>query len=159
VIGGIIAAATMAGALFVTVFFLGLPRSIPLLGVDVIPLANVLSSLSVTLLVFAAAIFAQGLRDGLRVLTDVINHFFRRRDPFPLPWGEGPPADVRVFEAQQRIEPLFKAVLHALLDDPGVTHLTIASHSQGTMIAVDVFSLTGLSLASRATPTGRLGSC
>jgi hypothetical protein len=62
--------------------------------------------------------------------------------------GESP-ADVRVLEAQRRIEHCFKAVLHAPLDDPEVAHLRIVSHSQGTMIAIDVLSLTGLSPDSR----------
>ena len=156
VIGGIIGVATLTGVLFVTVFFLGQPRTIPVFGVDLIVLANVVSSLIVTLLVFATAIFAQGLRDGLHVLTDVINHFFCRCDPFPLPWGEESLATAQVFETQQRIEHRFKEVLKALLDDPEITHLTIVSHSQGTMIAVDVLSLTGLSSTSRATMTARL---
>jgi hypothetical protein len=155
-IGGIIVVATMGGVVFVTVFFLGLPRSLPVLGVNLISLANVFSSMIVTLLVFAIAVFAQGLRDGLHVLTDVINHFFRRRDPFPLPWGTETPAPVQVFETQQRIEHRFKAVLNALLEDPEVTHMTIVSHSQGTMIAIDVFSLTGLSSTVRSTMTARL---
>ena len=37
-----------------------------------------------------------------------------------------------------------------------MTHLTVVSHSQGTMIAIDVFSLTGLSTAFRKKMTARL---
>jgi hypothetical protein len=157
VVGGIIVMATLGGTLFVREFFAGLPRTIRVFGIDLIALANLISSLSITILLFVAARFAQDLRAGLHVLTDVINHFFRRHDAIPWPWGKETPAHVSVFETQQRIEHRFKAVLDAVLADNDVTHLTIVSHSQGTMIAIDVFSLTGLSPAFRAKMTTRLG--
>lgn len=99
--------------------------------------------LAVALFTGIFSYFGTGLRNGLHVLNDVINHFYRPHDRFPWPWGPEDRPTVRQFKIQQDIEARFRAVLKEVLDDPQVTRLSVVSHSQGTIIAVDVFSLAG----------------
>jgi hypothetical protein len=85
--------------------------------------------------------FRQGLANWLHIITDIINHFYRRRDEFPRPWGKECPVEPLDFEIQQQIEARFRAVLKEILDDKEVTRLSVVCHSQGTVITVDAFSL------------------
>lgn len=96
----------------------------------------------ILLVVLSPWIF-KGLRDWLHVLTDIINHFYRPTDRIPLPWGEESLTSIKEFEIQQNIEHRFRTALEFLLDDPETTHLTVVSHSQGTVIALDVLSIGG----------------
>jgi hypothetical protein len=107
--------------------------------VPVLPV-TVVTAVAVPLLSAALTCFSSGLRNALHVLTDVINHFYSRRDHFPVPWGDEEPVNLRDFEIQQRIEARFRAVLTEVLSDPAVTRLSIVAHSQGTIIAADVLS-------------------
>jgi hypothetical protein len=99
--------------------------------------------LAVALFTGIFSYFGTGLHNGLHILNDVINHFYRPHDRFPWPWGPEDRPTVRQFKIQQDIEARFRAVLKEVLDDPQVTRLSVVSHSQGTIIAVDVLSLAG----------------
>ena len=155
IVGGLV----VLGALGSTLSLVGLVRRLmglpPLFELSAGLVASV-TSLFVSVLLLASALLVRGLRDWLHIITDVINHFYRRRDPLPLPVGPEDRVKVHDFETQQRIESRFKTALLALLDDPEVTHLTVMAHSQGTMIAVDVFSMTGLAGDFRRQLTARL---
>jgi hypothetical protein len=113
-----------------------------------IPLAGTIASWAGLIAVPAFTVFfgyfGKGLRDSLHIITDVINHFYRRQDDFPRPWGPETKPRVPDFEIQQSIEARFRAVLKEVLRDPEVTRLSVISHSQGTVISVDVFSLANL---------------
>jgi hypothetical protein len=121
-------------------------------------IATQLAGLLVSFLLLIFTLVLPGVRAWLHILVDVINHFYRRRERLPLPFGPEHQADVHDFEVQQRIECRFRAVLKTLLNDPEMTHLTVVAHSQGTMVAVDVFSLTGLHDHNRKSMTERLAS-
>ena len=97
-------------------------------------------------------------RDWLHITTDIINHFYRRRDQFPPPGARKRGVKRRDFEIQQKIEARFRAVLKEVLDDSEVTRLSVVSHSQGTIIAVDVFSLSGMDEFYREWLTHRLAA-
>src|SRR5439155_5963519 len=86
-------------------------------------------------------VFSERIQDWLHILMDVINHFYERIEPAPWPWEKFGSADVSRFEIQQNIEYRFRRALQELLDDPEVSHLTIVSHSQGTVIALDVLAM------------------
>jgi hypothetical protein len=83
------------------------------------------------------------LAAGIHVLMDVANHFYRpdlapRIGPDP----DGAPAYLDGFSVQQRIEARMRRVLEEVLAlYPNLTHVTVVSHSQGTVIAVDVLWL------------------
>ncbi len=115
-------------------------------------------AVAVPLFMLALTYFRSGLREGLHVVTDIINHFYRRHDLFPRPWGTEAPVNVRDFEIQQRIEHRFHHVLEHLLQDSGATHLSIVAHSQGTIISVDVLSLSGMDHPTRDRINNRLKS-
>ena len=100
--------------------------------------------------------FRRGLANWLHIITDIINHFYRRRDALPNPRGEERRPKLSEFEIQQQIEARFRAVLKAILDDDEVTHLSVVSHSQGTIITVDVFSLASMGRTYRKWLIGRL---
>jgi hypothetical protein len=104
-----------------------------------IPAAELAGILAIGLTI--VSIFARnGLRAGLHVVMDVISHFYRPHLPFI--WKEPPMADlVKEFTIQQWIEWRFKGVLKEMLHlvDPGqLQRLTFVTHSQGTVIAIDV---------------------
>lgn len=103
-----------------------------------------------------AALNLTPLRDGLHIVQDVINHFYRRWEPFPWFFWEFFPTKATEFEIQQLIEARFREVFTRVFEFGDVTHLTIISHSQGTMIAVNVLSLFGLDQATRNKISGRL---
>jgi hypothetical protein len=82
----------------------------------------------------------EGLRAALHVVMDVISHFYRLH---LLPgWNEPPMAElVETFTIQQRIEHRFKSVVREvfrLIEVGRVRQLTFVTHSQGTVIALDV---------------------
>jgi hypothetical protein len=112
--------------------------------------------IAVPLFALILGYFGTGLRNGLHIITDIINHFYRRRDVFPLPWGPEDRPAVPDFEIQQEIEARFRAALKEVLADPLVTRLSVVSHSQGTIIAVDVFSLASMTDDYEDWLTGRL---
>jgi hypothetical protein len=112
--------------------------------------------IAVPLFAFILSYFHTGVRNWLHVITDIINHFYRRRDRFPRPWGPEIPCETSEFEIQQKIEARFRAVLKEVLDDSEVTKLSVVSHSQGTIITVDVFSLSGMETPYRQWLTHRL---
>ena len=89
--------------------------------------------------------FGGGLRSGLHVVADVINHFARHRDHLPSPFGDPKPILATDFELQRRIESRARTVLHMLIEDHEPSRLTVVSHSQGTVIAVDLFTGSGAS--------------
>jgi hypothetical protein len=123
-----------------------------------VELANALTNLLLSSLLLVFGLSRQQLRDGLHIIIDVINHFYQRRHPLPLPLG--PERRVRVldFETQQRIEHRFRQVLFFILADPEVTHLSVVSHSQGTVIAIDVLTLEGLTDQVKREVKDRLGA-
>jgi hypothetical protein len=122
---------------------------------DLIP-ATWAAAIAAPLFALVLGYFGTGLRNALHIITDIINHFYRRRERFPYPWGPEDRPGVPDFEIQQKIEARFRAVLKALLKDPHVTRLSVVSHSQGTIIAVDVFSLSSMTRVYKDWLTGRL---
>jgi len=108
-----------------------------------------ISKLIITGLTLIAALIGKRLRDWLHVIQDVINHFYRRWEPFPLAFLGFGHTDVIEFETQQRIEARFRAVFLKVLKIGKVTHLTVIAHSQGTVISVDVLSLCGMEDATK----------
>jgi hypothetical protein len=134
---------------------LSLASAVGRLPIDGFPMAWA-GTLAALLFAPMLGLFRTGLRDALHVVTDIINHFYRRHDAFPRPWGIERKPVVRDFEIQQRIEARFRAVLKDVLADPEVTRLSVVSHSQGTIIAVDVFSRASMSPAYDAWLTDRL---
>ncbi len=142
-----------ATVLFMSDFWRGRPEP---LKSSYAGMAEALIGAFVAIIGVASALLAQGLREGLHILMDVVNHFYRRWEK--VPWRESidnPSAadlvalDPRDFEIQHWIEERFRAALKKLLSEPGITHLTVVSHSQGTMVAVDVLSLSGMEPAER----------
>src|SRR5438045_1366769 len=71
---------------------------------------------------------------------DVISHFYRPRLPFT--WNEPELSQLlEQFTIQQRIERRFESVMkevYTLVEPVKLTHLTFVTHSQGTVIALDV---------------------
>jgi hypothetical protein len=106
--------------------------------------ANGVTNLIISGLLVVSTLLVKQLRDWLHILTDVINHFYRRKEPVPWPVGREDRPQAVDFEIQQRIEGRFHRVLNLVLDEPEVSHLTIVAHSQGTVIAVDVLALAAL---------------
>jgi hypothetical protein len=106
---------------------------------------------------FSGLLLKQRLRDWLHILSDIINHFYQRWEQVPRPWEPFRAVNVRTFETQQLIEHRFRKTLLTLLDEPGVTHLTVVAHSQGTVVAVDVLSLGALDAKQRQDLQQRLG--
>ena len=86
----------------------------------------------------------------------MINHFYRGVKPVPWPYGNEDRPEPPSFEIQQRIEARFRRVLNFVLSDPNVNTLTVVSHSQGTMIAVDVLSLSAHTPRQRTDALARL---
>jgi hypothetical protein len=80
---------------------------------------------------------ASGLRTGLHIVADVINHFHRVPERFPTPWGGGSSSE-DTFVVRRRIEARFRSVLAEVLKSEVLTHLTVVAHSQGTVVALDV---------------------
>lgn len=102
--------------------------------------------------------FREGLRSWIHIITDIINHFYKRCDRFPKPWGPEEKAVVGEFEIQQQIEARFRAVLRVMLDDADVSCLSVISHSQGTIVAIDTFSRSGMDAEYDQWLTRRLAS-
>jgi len=107
------------------------------------------STLIITVLTLTAALIVKRLRDWLHVIQDVINHFYRRWEPFPLAFLGFGHTEVIEFETQQRIEARFRAAFLKVLKFGEVTHLTVIAHSQGTVISADVLSLCGMDDATK----------
>jgi hypothetical protein len=80
---------------------------------------------------------SSGLRTGLHIVADVINHFHRVPERFPAPWG-GMLASKDDFVIRQRIEARFRSVLAEVLKSKDLTHLAVLAHSQGTIVSLDV---------------------
>jgi hypothetical protein len=119
---------------------------------------DAVSALVVSALTVGAALIVTRLRIGLHIVQDVINHFYRRWEPFPLAFLNYFQTDVTEFEVQQLIEARFRTVFFKVFDFGEVTHLTIIAHKQGTVIAVDVLSLSGLDQATRDDISDKLGN-
>lgn len=81
------------------------------------------------------------VRSSLHVLMDVVSHFYSRCMKFPVPFGQPERIDISGFSVQMRIEARMRCVLKEVLRGGNVTHVTIVSHSQGTVTAVDVLWL------------------
>ncbi len=105
-------------------------------------------------------LFRKGLRAWLHILMDIINHFYRERLSFREMLRPAQQPDIRVFVIQQRIEARFRRVLEEVLRMAQVTHLTVVTHSQGTMIAIDVLWMpqTAVLLAGKAVYLVTMGS-
>jgi hypothetical protein len=166
VIATIVGLATLGSGLVLADFLLKWLSITSFLGfdlkslVDPIPIefVDAVTGLLISALLILFGLSRRFLRDGLHIITDVINHFYRRRTPVPWPVGPEDRFDILQFETQQRIEHRFKTVLNAQLVDPAVTRLTVVAHSQGTVIAVDVFTLEGLTDPDKDQLKRRLGA-
>jgi hypothetical protein len=97
----------------------------------------------VPLILIVGTFFQKGLRSWLHVLMDVVSHFFMTRLPLPSPLKDGGEFRMTDCVIQQRIEGRFRRVLEEVLKLANVTHLTVVSHSQGTVIAIDLLCLGG----------------
>ena len=75
---------------------------------------------------------------GLHILMDIIGHFYQRGLRVPWPWQDAEKLDHRELVTQMRIEARCRRVLQEVLELGNVTYLTVVSHSQGTVIAIDV---------------------
>jgi hypothetical protein len=83
-------------------------------------------------------IMPQGIRAALHVIMDVISHFYRPSLPPPLPVGPIRPVPITEFTLQQHIEERLRRVVSELLSLGRIERLTFVTHSQGTMITLDV---------------------
>ncbi len=92
----------------------------------------------VVLMVTALAYLLKNVRAVTHILMDVISHFYRRSFKVPSPFGELGRLDIGVFVVQQQIEARMRRVLQEVKTFGNITHLTVVSHSQGTVIAADV---------------------
>lgn len=157
IIAGLVGLSLLAMAVSIDRYALRLRPDLPLVGVlsgwiaRIMPesLVQGVPYLLVSVALMLSATLSRWLRVSLHIVVDVINHFYRRFDPVAAPWTRLLPNRVQEFEIQQHIEARFRAVQVWLLSDPDVTRLTVVAHSQGTVIAVDVLSLTGLKAPAR----------
>jgi hypothetical protein len=88
--------------------------------------------------------FREGPRATLYVLMDILSHFYERRLKVPWPVGRPKVMHLGAFVFQMRIEARLRRVLQEVLyrmENSRVTDLTLASHSQGTVIALDTLWL------------------
>jgi hypothetical protein len=81
------------------------------------------------------ALFQDGLRAALHIVTDIVSHFYRLRqmNPFEDPARS---AETDDFTTQNRIQGRVCRVVQEVLWEPDLTHLTIVAHSQGTVYAI-----------------------
>jgi hypothetical protein len=84
----------------------------------------------------ATVIPASGLRSGIHIVADVINHFHRVPARFPRPWA-GPDSESE-FPIRNRIEARVKAVLAKVLKTYRPHRLLLLAHSQGTVAVTGV---------------------
>ncbi len=118
---------------------------------------DAITSLVISVFVLGSTMFAKVLRIGLHVLSDVINHFARRHDDYAWPWRQSDDDEKnRVFDIQRRIAHRFQKVLDTTLGFQDISHLTIISHSQGTMIAIDAFSMINCEVEQKCMLPNRL---
>jgi hypothetical protein len=72
-----------------------------------------------------AILFKRVVRNALHVATDVVNHFYRPDEGFPV---------------RQQIESRFHKVLARLLEEYQPTRIVVIAHSQGTVISFNALS-------------------
>ncbi len=93
--------------------------------------------IGVILFLISFLFFSHWIRDGAKLILDVVNHFTpRRRGGSILPWR---PAQID-FPVRQRIERRFEEMIEALLARGDKPNLLIVAHSQGTVITLDALS-------------------
>ena len=85
-----------------------------------------------------AFLFLQTVGSALHILMDIISHFIMARLPIPWPWGEEKKPNLNNLVRQMKIEARFRRALEEVLREGEVSHLTVISHSQGSVIALDV---------------------
>jgi hypothetical protein len=101
------------------------------------PLLNIYHSILVPALLTIPFWAPEGLRSGLHIGMDVINHFRRSKEPFPFP-NQPNSCSPCEFELRQKIEARFRGVLFDLLSIEGLSDLVVIGHSQGSVIAIEV---------------------
>lgn len=129
------------GALLIVVLnALGLGSKHPFVGWFASGLPNDLTvgaewaRIGVILFLIFFLFFSHLIRDGAKLILDVVNHFTpRRRGGGFLPWRQ-PQVD---FPVRQRIERRFEEMIEALLSRGDKPNLLIVAHSQGTVITLD----------------------
>jgi len=94
--------------------------------------AGVVVWLAAAAVLLGLLFWQEPIRFGLHVVMDVISHFQRRGDRFPL---------------RERIQARFHQALRRLLDVEDPSHVLIVAHSQGTIITLE--SLLDPELAAR----------
>jgi pimeloyl-ACP methyl ester carboxylesterase len=82
-------------------------------------------------------LFSHLIRDGARLILDVVNHFTPRRR------SRGQNAGQAYFPVRQRIERRFEEMIEALLSRGDKPNLLIVAHSQGTIITLDALRRRG----------------
>ena len=117
---------------------------------------DTVNAITVLAFPFVLNYFGGGLRAGLHVATDVINHFARNRDALSNPFGPTPPIQTSDFERQARIRARARTVLRMVLNDHDPARLTVISHSQGTVIAIDSFAQAGVPYEDKGRLAARL---
>jgi len=75
---------------------------------------------------------------ALHILMDIVSHFIMARLPIPWPWGKEKKPILDNLVRQMKIEARFRRALDEVLGEGDVSHLTVVSHSQGSVIALDV---------------------
>jgi hypothetical protein len=87
------------------------------------------------MLSIATFLFADGIRDGLHIVSDVIAHFHRRNQAHPQ---HAPPVRVNLssFPTEQRIEARVYRVLQHVFEVEQANRVIVLAHSQGSVIAV-----------------------
>jgi hypothetical protein len=90
------------------------------------------------LMTLVGLLLLSSVGSALHILMDIISHFIMARLPIPWPWGNEKKPQLKDLVRQMKIEARFRRVLEEMLSEGAVSHLTVVSHSQGSVIALDV---------------------
>ena len=90
------------------------------------------------LMTIVALVFLQTVGSALHILMDIVSHFIMARLPIPWPYGKEKKPILDNLVRQMKIEARFRRALEEVLREGDVSHLTVVSHSQGSVIALDV---------------------
>ena len=85
-----------------------------------------------------ALVFLKTVGSALHILMDIVSHFIMATLTHPWPCGKEKKPALNNLVRHMKIEARFRRALDEVLREGVFSHLTVVSHSQGSVIALDV---------------------